>query len=97
MSDKNVTKIITLKNKFSKLEVMQGKRAELMKELERSTIYELCTYDVRPDEVRKGRFFLFEISTKKMVADGTVTTIMKWINRRKIDINLVYNHEILDK
>jgi len=95
MSTEKIAKIIKLKDKFKKLEVMQDKRTQLMKDLEASTIYELCTYDVRPDEGRRGHFFLFDISTKKMVSDGTTFTIIKWINRRNIDINLVYNNEIL--
>ena len=97
MSEKNIAKILDLKEKFKQLNILQDKRGQLLRELEQSTIYELCTYDVREDEGRKRYFFLFEISTKKMVADGAVTTIMKWIDRRKIDINIVYNHEILKK
>lgn len=92
---KNIPKIIKLKEQYKKLHKMHDKKAALYKELENSTIYELCTYDVRPDDVRKGRYFLFEISNKKMVSDGTSQTIKKWLDRRKIDINLVFNHEIL--
>jgi hypothetical protein len=95
MSDKNISKIKDLKERFAKLSELQGKRAALMKELEASSIYDLCTYDLQTMPGRKKHFFLFEISSKKMIASGTVSSIKKWINRRKLDINLVYNHEIL--
>ena len=95
MKDK-IDKIVKLKEKFEHLKELHGKRARLMKELEASSIFELCEYDLRPQPDRRNHFFLFEISSKKMIVDGTGNKILLWLARRGIDIELVFNYEQLN-
>lgn len=79
---------------IDKLIELSEKKTELLKELKQSLIYEQSVYDVR--RCNKDTFMLFEISTHKIVRSGNAEYIHKWLQRRKIKPELVYNYELLN-
>jgi hypothetical protein len=72
------------------------KLTELLKEFKENKIFENCDYCVNPSPDGNGSYFLINIKTGKMVADGTPKRIKSYLNLRKIDPNKVYKYSYID-
>lgn len=74
---------------------LSEKKTELLKELKEATDYENCIYDVRETPGQPEFYMLFEISTSSLIREGNAAYIRKWLERRNIKSNKVYNYNII--
>ncbi len=72
-------------------------KTKLLKEYLESIKYEKCTYHLVHDKECKYRniFYLIDIKTNNILQDGRLGRIKSYINLRKIDIDSIYNNDIL--
>lgn len=85
-----------LLSKMDELITDTARLHELAKEYKQAVIYKSCTYDVRPLTGRWDYYMLFEIESKKRVQDGSPREIRKWLERRNIPPEKVYNYSIIE-
>lgn len=83
------------KDNINKLIKLTEKKVDLLKEAKESMIYETCTYHVVQPEKRQY-FMLYEIATQKLVRDGDSSYIRKWLERRNIPVDKIYNYQLIE-
>ncbi len=76
---------------------LNEKKTKLLKEYLESIKYEKCTYHLVNDKEYKYRniFYLIDIKTNNILQVGSLGRIKSYINLRKIDIDEIYNNDIL--
>lgn len=75
---------------IDKLIELNQKKVSLLIEYREAQKYERCTYHLINCPGRKYYYFLIQISTGKIVREGNIVTINKFIRTRKIKITDIY-------
>jgi dTDP-4-amino-4,6-dideoxygalactose transaminase len=78
---------------IDKLIELNERKTELLKEYRESLKYEQCLYHIIEQTDRKNYFFLIEISTEKIVREGTPERLRSYLQLRKINESKVYNYK----
>ena len=76
---------------------LNEKKTKLLKEYLEAIKYEKCTYNLVHDKECKYRniFYLIDKKTNNISQAGRLGRIKSYINLRKIDIDSIYNNDIL--